>query len=149
MVTLSKEYGYVVLTGCASFVLVKYLSHKVCKARKQYNVEYPKKHSDDSDIFNRIQKNHQHTNETIAPFLYLLSIGGLQHPRLASTLGMFWIGSRVVSAHACCIEDAATQQKGKLGEVALFGLFLCSLDTGKVILGWKRPCFPQRFLVQV
>ncbi|XP_062412633.1 glutathione S-transferase 3, mitochondrial-like isoform X2 [Sardina pilchardus] len=145
MVTLSKEYGCVVLTGCASFVLVKYLSHKVCKARKEYNVE----HSDDTDILNRIQKNHRQTNETIAPFLFLLSTGGLQHPRLASALGMFWIGSRVVSAHACCIEDAAKQQRGKLGEVALFGLFLCSLDTGKVLLGWKRPYFPRRFLVQV
>lgn len=149
MVTLSKEYGYVVFTGCASFVLMKYLSDRVLKARKQYKVECTKIYSDDSDVFNRMQKNHEYTKDALVPFLFELSIGGLQHPRLVSALGLFWIVSRVVSAHACCSEDPAIQKRGKFGEVALYGLFICTLNTGNVMLGWKRPFFPQRFLVQV
>ncbi|KAL2089483.1 hypothetical protein ACEWY4_014171 [Coilia grayii] len=151
MVTFSKEYGYVVFTGCASLVLMKYLSHKVFKAREQYNVQLPQMcsvNAETGDIFNRILVNRQNTTEKIAPFLFTLSIGGLQHPRLASAFGMFWIVSRVVSAHACCSEDPAQQHRGRLGEVALLGLFLCSLDSGKVILGWSRPCFPRRFTLR-
>ncbi|KAI2652279.1 Microsomal glutathione S-transferase 3 [Labeo rohita] len=97
MVVLSKEYGYVALTGAASSLLMFYLSYNVVKARIKYNV-----------------------------------------PRLASALGMIWIFSRVLYAQGYSTGKPKKRHRGTFGMVALLGLFLCTVNTGRTLLGWDN-----------
>ncbi|XP_033007247.1 microsomal glutathione S-transferase 3-like isoform X2 [Lacerta agilis] len=139
MVVLSKEYGYVILTGAASFILVTYLGINVLKARKKYNFQYPNMYSTDPEnghLFNCIQRAHQNTLEMFSSFLFFLGVSGIYFPRVATGLGASWIIGRLLYAYGYYTGDPRKRLQGVLGNLALYGLAGTTVYSALVHLGW-------------
>uniref|UniRef100_UPI00358F0725 glutathione S-transferase 3, mitochondrial-like n=1 Tax=Myxine glutinosa TaxID=7769 RepID=UPI00358F0725 len=136
---LSKEHGYVMLTGLAGCATVQALAFRVARARRLYEVEYPDMYSTDpqnGNIFNCIQRAHQHTLEVFPAFLFLLCTAGYKFPRLASGLGLVWIAGRWVFAIGYSTGDPAKRKYGCFGDACFMGLFFASFACAKQLLGW-------------
>ncbi|NXP39929.1 MGST3 transferase, partial [Leiothrix lutea] len=142
MAVLSKEYGYVMLTGAASFVLVMHLAINVGKARKKYGVEgmfavhaplefclCKHKHNLLTTFICRL--------EVYPAFLFFLGTGGLYHPRVATGLGMTWILGRLLYAYGYYTGDPKKRSRGALGSVALLGLLGTGVYSAFQQLGWR------------
>ncbi|NXY35643.1 MGST3 transferase, partial [Pomatorhinus ruficollis] len=139
MAVLSKEYGYVMLTGAASFVLVMHLAINVGKARKKYRVEV----SAQAEGMARLEP-HKHNLltfifrlEVYPAFLFFLGTGGLYHPRVATGLGITWILGRLLYAYGYYTGDPKKRSRGAFGSVALLGLVGTGVYSAFQQLGWR------------
>lgn len=132
---IAKEYGYVVLTTVSSGFLMTYLAMNVGKARKKYRVFYPKMYDDKEPIFNCIQRAHLNTVEIYPQFLFLLLLGGLEHPVVCSVAGLVWIISRLFYAHGYYTGDPQKRMRGSFGYLGLITLLGCTVKFGLRLLG--------------
>jgi len=134
--SLSSDFGYVVLVALGSVVLLEYLGIKVGGARKKFNVQYPTMYSDKEPLFNCYQRAHQNTLEIYAAFLMLLIFGGLQHPCLSAIAGTIWIVSRFFYAHGYYSGNPAGRHRGAFGYIGLVILIGTTISFALHLLKW-------------
>ncbi|KAK7479634.1 hypothetical protein BaRGS_00029100 [Batillaria attramentaria] len=134
--TIPSDYGYVVLVVVATWILLNWLALQVMKARKKYEVAYPKLYDERSHDFNCVQRAHQNTLENITCFLLFLLIGGLLYPRLSALFGIIYLASRVVYAYGYYTGDPSKRNRGAFGYVGLLGLIVNTILFAISLLGW-------------
>merc|ERR1711976_569714 len=134
-ITLSADYGYIVLVAVASVFVLQYLGINVGRARKKYGVKYPTMYSDQHAIFNCIQRAHQNTLEGYPVFLMLLLLGGIRYPMLAAGAGALYVASRVVYAHGYYTGEPSKRNRGAFGYIGLLILLGYTISLGLNLLG--------------
>ncbi|XP_025099682.1 microsomal glutathione S-transferase 3-like [Pomacea canaliculata] len=135
-ITVSADFGYVVLVVVATWVLLNWMAMQVMKARKKFNVAYPNLYSPVSNDFNCIQRVHQNTIENIPAFLAFLILGGLQFPRLSAVFGVIFLLGRVVYAFGYYTGDPSKRNRGAFGYIGIIGLIINTILLALNLLGW-------------
>ncbi|XP_029827885.3 microsomal glutathione S-transferase 3 [Ixodes scapularis] len=130
-----KEYGYVVLVGVGSTLVNMWLSIRVGKARRLYDVKYPAMYSDTNIVFNCIQRSHQNFLEYYPQFLMVLFLGGIEYPRLAAASGVVFLAGRIVYALGYSTGDPAKRMRGGFQYIGLLTLLGLSARLGVRMLG--------------
>ncbi|KAL4233158.1 hypothetical protein ACF0H5_007843 [Mactra antiquata] len=136
---LSPDYGYVILVFIASIFLLQWLGFRVGKARKMYEVKYPRMYIEPtSHVFNCIQRAHQNTLESYPLFLVLMLLGGILYPKLSAFCGVLWIAARVVYAIGYYTGDPERRKYGAFGYIGLLILLGCNVILALKLLGVMR-----------
>lgn len=134
VVDLPPAFGWVVLAAVLYFVLNMWMAVQVGKARKRYDVPYPKLYAiesenKDANIFNCIQRGHQNSMEVMPMFFLFLILGGLQHPIASAILGVLYSVARYFyfTGYATGVPQNRLTY-GEFNIFALFGLVFCTLS---------------------
>ncbi|XP_076916038.1 uncharacterized protein LOC143575596 [Bidens hawaiensis] len=133
---LPKEYGYIILTLAAYFFVNLYMQIQVGRARKKYNVLYPKLYATEQDtkdhqIFNCIQRGHQNSLESLAIFFVLMVVGGLKHPLICTALGLAYTVARFFYFTGYSSGDPKGRLPiGGVNGIALLGLVIVNISFG-------------------
>jgi len=135
---LPPGYGYVIFTAVGSTFVNMWMAMNVMRARKEYNVPFPQLYSAANEKFNCIQRAHQHTLEIYPQFLLLLTIGGLQCPRIAAGAGVVYLLGRIGFALGYYTGDPEKRRWGVLGYPGLFTLLGCTLCLAVRQLDWAE-----------
>ena len=126
---LPEDYGYVILTGVGAIFMALWKGVKVGRARKEHGVAYPALYSNDNKVFNCIQRAHQNTLENLSQFMFLLTMAGFSHPRLAAAAGWVWIAGRIVYGLGYSTGLPEKRNRGAFGYLGLLTLLTCSVHT--------------------
>jgi len=109
---IPKEYGYVLATSAATFLVAMWHGTRVIGYRKNARVPLPQCYASAESIaacadpkekkakylFNCAQRAHANFLENYTPALAGLLIAGLQYPVLSAAAGVAWTISRIVYA---------------------------------------------------
>lgn len=125
---LPEDYGYVILTGIGAIFMAMWKGFQVGKARKVHKVPYPDMYSDNK-MFNCVQRSHQNTLENIPTFMFLLTMAGFSHPRLAAVAGWVWIAGRIAYGLGYATGLPEKRMQGVFGYLGLITLLGCSIHT--------------------
>lgn len=143
-VDLPPAFGWVVLAIVAYSVLNVWMAIQVGKARKRYNVPYPKLYAiesenKDANMFNCVQRGHQNCLENMPVFFVVLILGGLQHPIASAIFGMLYTVARYFYFTGYSTGDPKNRLTyGKYNAVGMLGLLFCTLSLACHLL-FKAP----------
>jgi len=140
--TLSNDYGYVLLAATSTFVLNIIHGFNTGKYRKPAGVTYPNAYASEEKakvdqkayLFNCAQRAHANYIENQPSVLAALLIAGLRYPIPAAVCGALWSVSRYMYMVGYCSGDAKSAGKGRyMGSghyLAMLGLFGMSISAG-------------------
>ncbi|KAH8682592.1 glutation S-transferase [Xylariales sp. PMI_506] len=148
-ITVPREYGYVILTATASFILSTWLGIRTGPFRKAAKVPYPthmvsREEVENADspeqkqalhLFNCAQRGHYQFMEHYNTVLPALLIAGVRYPIGASLAGLGWVVFRVFYA----VGYTNPAKANGTGRYAGSGFYFCQLAlyimTG--LTGWS------------
>ena len=134
---IQPEFGYVVLTASGAFFLNMFQMIKVASLRKANNIKYPAMSSEKHPEFNRAQRVHQNTMESVPFFLSYLLFAGLRMPTWAAGFGAVWVFGRFLYSVGY-YSDVKKRLPGFLISQfgGLFPLVGLSIYTASGLIGW-------------
>jgi len=102
--SIPANYAWILFSFLISWFVLQYLGFQVGRARRRYNIKYPKMYGDPSDgedyvFFNCYQRAHQNTLEGYTQFVVAMLLAGLRFPIGAAVCGILWSIGRIGYAH--------------------------------------------------